>query len=680
MNNKKTTKRALLSSVMAIVLCLAMLIGTTFAWFTDSASTAVNKIQAGTLDVQLLDENGNSLEGQTLAWQKAAGHESDEVLWEPDCTYKLQSFKIKNNGNLALKYKIAISGIGGDAELNEVIDWSYALADGTAFPITDEGHLTAGQDTGLITISGHMQKSAGNEYQGKFIDGIAITVVATQDTVENDSFDNQYDSNSAFPMRVDSDVTAGAITVMQDKPTDHNIKLTAPVGSLGADVTKLTLIVEDGAVPTGISVESTEKCQSYEVTLKDQNGTTVSAAGETLFEAEVMIGKYRNNVKMYHSGILMTDDGETLTNAADHYVYNSDTGYVTMKLSHFSPITAVYSRVSWVDFAAKEYAAENGKNIEINTAEQLALLAKQTAAGKNYAGYTVKLTDNINLMGDSFAWMPINGFTGTFDGDGHTISNLWVYGGEEGSGFGLFGSSNAKAVKKLNIHNAYVYGNSAVAAVLGSSNAVVTDVHVDGLIQIGTTTHNGHIANFNSSYIGGIVGYGYPKVSDCSVNGTEGSLIGGGRQVGGIIGFSGEGKSDRASNCIVENVKLTGTRCVGGIIGWAHYGNNVKNCNVNSVELEVTGTETNTIGTITGTSYTSTGNNYDEFVENTATNCTMTVNGQSHSADAPFDMYATYAAGKCYIKRGDNTYIYCENADQANAILQDGDSLIFMAK
>ena len=71
MNNTKTTKRALLSSVAAMLICVAMLIGTTFAWFTDSASTAVNKIQAGTLDVQLLDENGNSLEGQTLAWQKA---------------------------------------------------------------------------------------------------------------------------------------------------------------------------------------------------------------------------------------------------------------------------------------------------------------------------------------------------------------------------------------------------------------------------------------------------------------------------------------------------------------------------------------------------------------------------------------------------------------------------------
>ena len=51
MNNKKTTKRALLSSVMAMLICITMLIGTTFAWFTDSASTAVNKIQAGTLDV-----------------------------------------------------------------------------------------------------------------------------------------------------------------------------------------------------------------------------------------------------------------------------------------------------------------------------------------------------------------------------------------------------------------------------------------------------------------------------------------------------------------------------------------------------------------------------------------------------------------------------------------------------
>ena len=70
MTSSKSTKRALISSTLAILMCVAMLIGTTFAWFTDTASTAVNKIQAGTLDIQLLDAQGNSLEGQTLSWQK----------------------------------------------------------------------------------------------------------------------------------------------------------------------------------------------------------------------------------------------------------------------------------------------------------------------------------------------------------------------------------------------------------------------------------------------------------------------------------------------------------------------------------------------------------------------------------------------------------------------------------
>ena len=193
---KSTTKISLVASIAALVLCCAMLIGTTFAWFTDSASTAVNKIQAGTLDVQLLDESGNSLEGQTLAWQKAAGHESEEVLWEPGCTYKLQPIVIKNNGNLALKYKIVITGIQGDAELNEAIEWT--ITNTSATTALDADHPLAAGASDTLTISGHMKESAGNEYQGLSIEGIAITVVATQDTVEYDSFNNQYDKDATY--------------------------------------------------------------------------------------------------------------------------------------------------------------------------------------------------------------------------------------------------------------------------------------------------------------------------------------------------------------------------------------------------------------------------------------------------------------------------------------------------
>ncbi len=194
MTNRKSTKRALLGSIMAMVLCLAMLVGATFAWFTDTASTGVNKIQAGNLDValEMKDAAGKwvSAEGKTLDFVKAAAGE--QVLWEPGCTYTLPELRVVNNGNLALKYMIKITGIKGDAKLNEAIEWTIGdVAMGA------EQHLKAGESN-TFTIKGHMKESAGNEYMDLTISGISITVYATQDTVESDSFNNQYDKNAAY--------------------------------------------------------------------------------------------------------------------------------------------------------------------------------------------------------------------------------------------------------------------------------------------------------------------------------------------------------------------------------------------------------------------------------------------------------------------------------------------------
>ena len=194
-NNQKATKRALLTSVMALVMCVVMLVGTTFAWFTDTASTAVNKIVAGNLDVelQMKDSGGNwvKAEGKTLNWVKAEGHENEKVLWEPGCTYKLPELRVINKGNLALKYKVAITGIKGDAKLNEAIEWTIG-----DIGSTDEYTKLAVDESKEFTISGKMKTEAGNEYQGLSIDGIGITVYATQDTVEYDSFNNTYDAQA----------------------------------------------------------------------------------------------------------------------------------------------------------------------------------------------------------------------------------------------------------------------------------------------------------------------------------------------------------------------------------------------------------------------------------------------------------------------------------------------------
>ena len=212
---KNTTKQSLLASVLALAMCVTMLVGTTFAWFTDSASTAVNKIESGTLHVDIVGENGDSLDGKTLSFRDV--NKNADVLWEPGATFALDSFRIVNTGKLALKYKVIINGVNGNAKLLEAIDFFVKIGDAEKVALADwEGILlpegktatTANEVVGatdLITISGTMKKEAGNEYQGLSIDGIGITVVATQYTYEYDSKDNLYDQDADATIQVNKD-------------------------------------------------------------------------------------------------------------------------------------------------------------------------------------------------------------------------------------------------------------------------------------------------------------------------------------------------------------------------------------------------------------------------------------------------------------------------------------------
>ena len=209
-NNQKATKRALLTSVMALVMCVVMLVGTTFAWFTDTASTGVNKIVAGNLKVDIVGATtGNHID--SLSFQNKDN--SSSILWEPGVTFHTKGFRIKNDGNLALKWKMVVNkdsastgvveGSNGKAGMNllDVIDFSVVSSKDENAPAVkiDEfvGH-TAAETIDSVTyyIKGTMKTTAGNDYQDLTLDGITITVYATQDTVENDSFNNQYDKDA----------------------------------------------------------------------------------------------------------------------------------------------------------------------------------------------------------------------------------------------------------------------------------------------------------------------------------------------------------------------------------------------------------------------------------------------------------------------------------------------------
>ncbi len=562
MSNRKSTKRALLGSVMAMVLCLAMLVGATFAWFTDTASTGVNKIQAGKLDValEMKDAAGQwvSAEGKTLDFVKAADAKGEAILWEPGCTYTLPELRVVNNGNLALKYKVIITGIQGSAKLNEAIEWTIGdVAMGA------EQHLAAGESN-AFTIKGHMKESAGNEYMNESIDGIAITVVATQDTVESDSFDKDYDAGAEYPVVAVANVNTNGDTVLKDKEEDHTIQVTVPAGALDEGVQSLKLEVVKSAAPAGVQVASTESSQSYEVTMKDQNGNAVSTNG-TLMTVEMNVGKNRTALKLYHDGEKMTNDIGTLTDAADHYVYDAATGYVTMKVSHFSPFTAVFARDYWTDHAADGYATPvdtANKVVTVSSAEELALFAKEvTDDGKNYSGYTLDLANDVDL--GEYLWKPINGYKRlsgiVVNGNGHTIRNMKVRG----------------------CTNSSVYGVGFIGDINGA--VTVKDIAFDGADVFFVNYAKPQFAG----NVGGIVlGYTYGTTLFENVSVTNSSIWGYGK-IGILLGMGADpGVKVTFKDCVSKNNTIHAAYDMGGLAGMIQRGNGVDNASVENCTVE----------------------------------------------------------------------------------------------
>lgn len=242
MTNVKRTKRAFFASIMSMILCASMLIGTTFAWFTDTASTGVNTIQAGTLDVELVDAEGNSLEGESLEWVAKDGREQEKIFWEPGCTYYTEPFTFVNNSNLAIQWELLVSGFDGDVKLLEALEIHiYQVVEGeidtsmdfngilSAFDVDANAEYFNGAEVADFVIWAHMDEEAGNEYQGLALTGASVILKAWQWTNEHDSIDNQYDKDAVSPI-VSNSAFAAALA------TGGNVVLGSDV-NLDADIT-----------------------------------------------------------------------------------------------------------------------------------------------------------------------------------------------------------------------------------------------------------------------------------------------------------------------------------------------------------------------------------------------------------------------------------------------------------
>ena len=324
MNNKRATKRALLTSVMALVMCVVMLVGTTFAWFTDTASTAVNKIQAGNLDIEV----EYTLDGETWKDLDRATDIFQKGLWEPGHS-EVVGLKIHNAGNLALKYSISMNIANETKGINKAGD-EFALSDYLKVKTsTSGGTIGAGlvaaafgnrnmsktwQEVDFKAVNAiavdvpqpvvsatypdqyyvikvYMPEEVGNEANAISVDKtpsieFGINVVATQDTVERDSFGSDYDKDATYPV-VDNEGLKNAIGSATDGSTvdiaSGEYTLSDPAATGKTEIPAGVTIAGAGKDNTTLNVNN-DKIAKDNVTLKDMTikGSGSQGTGGTL--------------------------------------------------------------------------------------------------------------------------------------------------------------------------------------------------------------------------------------------------------------------------------------------------------------------------------------------------------------------------------------------------------------
>ncbi|HCL21590.1 MAG TPA: hypothetical protein DHW47_06655 [Oscillibacter sp.] len=401
MNNKRATKRALLTSVMALVMCVVMLVGTTFAWFTDTASTAVNKIQAGNLDVQLLmrDADGayvNIGDSQQVIFGGAnslvAQNNNQDTLWEPGKT-QVAYLAVRNAGNLALKYNILLNvrdeGLIGaldyaivpqsklSGENQTCTDTIASWVDAKGRTGAESGKLTAGtftaapngcldeiahdktntNETEYFALVVHMDENAGNTYMNKSV-SIDMKVVATQAAAEFDSFNNQYDKDAPL----DFEPVATADELKAAAAAGKNVQLTQDV-TLAEALTfdnEVTIDLNGKTLTTGLN------SNGYSLVTKE-NATIVNGTYKGTGSARG-IGAYGNlnmrNVTVDVSGLV----GVACSAADSQYTIEDSTikgGYALCNFSNKATINVSNSTLEGKTVGLYHNGSNSGLNLTV---------------------------------------------------------------------------------------------------------------------------------------------------------------------------------------------------------------------------------------------------------------------------------------------------------------------------
>ena len=485
----KSKKSALLKSLIALLLCLSMLVGTTFAWFTDSVSTGINTIAAGNLDVELYHSNAavreEKVESDTMLFLDLQG---DPILWEPGVV-SYENLRVRNEGDLALAYQMAIT----TANENYVIDGNdqYGLSQILKVGVV-EGGITAADRAGVVasvedgnwtTLSefvrngslmaegkGESEEVWGlvvywepgdddnrwNLNNGKQLNegdvlqiNLGINLIATQEMYESDSFGNDYDvtaKTDVFPVMT----LAGAATVTvktdgENKVakeavlTSGQITATVPEGvQMEAGATALTLTVSEmESTGSNITLDDGEAMRSLDVHVAGIDSTnTVPVIVDLgkVMAAGLNLGNYALHHVENGTTVPMTKV-DSLADLDEHneFFYDPATGNVTVAMKSFSEITCVVDSVNaWEGNFNYDWYNADAKELIIANADQLAAFGAivggmKVVTAKDDENYTYTYSDEV--IQDSFSGKTVKLISDINLGDDeeHNNSNLIFY-------------------------------------------------------------------------------------------------------------------------------------------------------------------------------------------------------------------------------------------------------------
>ena len=458
----KNTFKQVMCSVLALVMTLSALLGTTFAWFTDSVTSNGNIIQSGKLSAEM-HWSDKLLVADSDEWNNA---DSTSVFnynnWEPGYT-EIRYVKVSNSGTLNFKWKLSIEAEGKVTDLSDVIDVYYVnpvtveLTKEGLKSLTPAGTLTevlasnsgeagslAPDTCQILAIAFHMDELAGNDYQGKSLcdAGFSLKLLATQDVGEFDSFGDDYDKDATFP---DFDNTRVSVPVGE---VDGNNNLTQPMtiqGSVNATIPAGVKIAE-GTTELTLSVGNTERSTNIDMTMGEVSrsldvhidGISEDNTVPMIIDlgAVLPVGYKEANISLYHVEDGVANKMDLVDTPALHndFSYNAATGEVSIALASFSEVTAVVAAgdpwaggvdISWYNTTDTEFTLTNEDQFAGFAAivGGMAKDANGNEIGDTFEGKTVKLDADLNLGSENNKIFTPVGYRFTDDNNKNGIPN-----------------------------------------------------------------------------------------------------------------------------------------------------------------------------------------------------------------------------------------------------------------